>query len=101
MKAKVIRSFTDKYTGELYRKGDMLDITEERYAEIMSVGQLLWPIEHDNADSDPEKPDDGFEGMTVSQLKEYADQTYKLTFGNGTKKAEIIEELRKMERGNK
>lgn len=34
MKVKVIRRFMDKYTKELYSKGDMLDITEERYAEI-------------------------------------------------------------------
>lgn len=120
MKAKVMRPFTDKYTGELHHRGDMLEITEERYAEIMRVGQLLYKIAQDDALSvsdehtntlsneaketptgDSEKPDDGFESMTVRELKEYADKTYKLAFGSGTKKAEIINMLRRMEQSGK
>lgn len=117
MKAKVLRKFTDKYTGELHFKGDVIEVSEERYNEIMKVGQLLFKIDQDNALSvsgeganalsndemeaptnDSEQPDDGFDDMTVRQLKEYADKAHKLTFGTGTKKAEIIAALRKMER---
>ena len=116
MKVKVTRKFTDKYTGELYNKGDLLEITEERYKEILSVGEFVFKIAQDNAKSasaddantlsndaeetptdDSSASQDGFELMSVRELKEYADKTYKLTFKGGMKKAEIIETLRKME----
>lgn len=118
MKVKVTRKFTDKYTKELYNKGDVLDITEERYAEILSVGNLVFPIAQDNAESvtasnvntlsnyaaetptnDSAKPSDGFDIMSVRELKEYADVAHKLTFKAGTKRAEIIDTLRRMENG--
>lgn len=113
MKVKVTRKFRDKYTGEHYKKGDLLEITEERYNEIMSVGNLLYLIEQKDAEdesilsneaaeaptNESRKPSDGFDIMSVRELKEYADKAHKLTFGRGTKKAEIIETLRRMERG--
>lgn len=118
MKVKVTRKFIDKYTGELYRRGDVLDITEERYNEIMSVGNFVFKIAQNDAQNissekantlsneveetptnDSEKLCDGFDIMSVRELKEYADKTYKLTFKGGMKKAEIIETLRRMERG--
>lgn len=118
MKVKVTRKFIDKYTGVLYRRGDVLDITEERYNEIMSVGNLVFRIAQNDAESvsednantlsneaaetptnDSAQSGDGFDIMSVRELKEYADKTYKLTFGRGTKKAEIIEALRRMENG--
>lgn len=118
MKVKVTRKFTDKYTKELYSKGDVLDITEERYAEILSVGNLVFPIAQDDAKSvsvdnmntlsnddeetltnDSAKPSDGFDEMSVAELKEYADKAHKLTFKGGTKKTEMIEILRRMEHG--
>ena len=118
MRVKVIRKFKDKYTGEYYSKGDVIDISEERYSEIMSVGQFVYKIGNnddennrsedsnslpDNVEetltSDSEQSDDGFEDMNVRELKEYADKTYKLTFKAGTKKSEIIETLRRMEHG--
>ena len=48
---------------------------------------------------DSARSGDGFDVMSVRELKEYADKTYKLTFKSGTKKAEIIETLRRMEHG--
>lgn len=118
MKVKVTRKFRDKYTGELHKKGDFLEITEERYNEIMSVGAFLYEITQKDAEkplgrsmientgkdkgtptNDSATSGDGFDIMSVRELKEYADVTYKLTFGRGTKKAEIIETLRRMERG--
>lgn len=118
MKVKVIRKFRDKYTGVLHKKGDLLDITEERYAEIMGVGDFVFKIAQDDALSvsdedmntlsndeeetlsdDSAASQDGFDLMTVRELKEYADKTYKMTFGSGTKKADIIDALRRMEHG--
>lgn len=116
MKVKVVRKFRDKYTGEHYEKGNVLEITEERYNEIMSVGNFVYKIAQ-NASETPESgdatnpscdnqegaetPSDGFDDMSVRELKEYADKAYKLTFKNGTKKAEIIDKLRSMEQCGK
>lgn len=118
MQAKVILKFKDKYTGETYNKGDILNLTEERFSEIMSAGKYLFRIvENDVENNRSETPnslsdsteetltgdsalsDDSFEKMSVRELKEYADKTYKLTFKTGMKKAEIIEKLRRMEHG--
>lgn len=121
MKVKVTRKFRDKYTGERYNKGAVLEITEERYAEIVSVGEFIQRIaqeaqndaetngdadainvsneESESAETLEEKPTDGFNIMSVRELKEYADKAHKLTFKTGTKKAEIIEALRRMENG--
>ena len=118
MKVKVLHKFTDKYTGEQYRRGDVLDITAERYNEIMRVGLLVYKIEQDNAQSVPvesvntlsndeaETPrndsapsGDGFDIMSMRELREYANVAHKLTFGRGTKKAEMIAELRRLEHG--
>lgn len=118
MKVKVTRKFRDKYTGEIYKKGDLLEITEERYAEIMSVGNFVFKIAQNDALSvssdevntlsseaeetltnDSAQSGDGFDIMSVRELKEYADKVYKLTFGRNVKKAEIIETLRRMENG--
>ena len=116
MKVKVTRKFRDKYTGELHVKGDCLEITEERYAEIMHAGNFVCQIAQMPAEtvetpdatipsSDEqniaESPSDGFDIMSVRELKEYADKAYKLTFKNGTKKAEIIDTLRRKEQGSK
>lgn len=119
MKVKVMRKFRDKYTNEIYQRGQVLEITEARHREIMLKGKFVFRLSEDaqNAASDntntlssndtetlsgdPAKPDDGFEAMSVRELKEYADKTYKLTFKAGTKKAEIIEALRRMEQGGK
>lgn len=116
MKVKVIKKFKDKYTGVEYAKGDVLDISEERYAEIMRAGNYVYQIAQNAAEGDvtdnatnpslegenaAETPSDGFEDMSVRELKEYADKAYKLTFKNGTKKAEIIDMLRRREQGSK
>ena len=118
MIVKVTRRFRDKYTGEIYLKGNLLEITKERYDEIMSVGNFVYQIEQKDAEdvsadsakslsneaaetptNEPDAPSDGFDIMSVRELKEYADQTHKLTFKAGTKRAEIIETLRRMEHG--
>ena len=119
MNVKVLKKFKDKHTGEVYKKGDWLTITEERFKEILQVGQFVYkvPERFKNGAEAPvtdsainpaeiaEKPvetasgasGDGFDLMSVRELREYADKAHKLTFGRGTKKAEMIETLRKME----
>ena len=118
MKVKVMRKFRDRHTGVIHQRGEVLEITETRYNEIASVGKFVYkfaeneavsPASSDviNPSDEAENPvktasapsDDGFEAMSMRELKEYADKTYKMTFGRGTKKAEIIEALRRMEHG--
>ena len=47
MKVKVIKSFRDKHTGELYKTGKILNIKKERYEEIMSKGKLVEEIKEE------------------------------------------------------
>lgn len=95
MRVKVMRKFRDKYTGEVYKKGDVLTITEARYNELKIKGQYVFEF----TEKETEEPSDGFDAMTVRELREYADKTYKVQFASGTKKSEIIEILRRTERG--
>jgi len=41
MKAKVLKSFRDKHTGEIYKAGKVLTISRERFEEILTVGPLV------------------------------------------------------------
>lgn len=41
MKAKVLKPFKDKYSGEIYKVGEKITVTRERFEEIMSVGAFL------------------------------------------------------------
>lgn len=41
LKVKVIHEFTDRYTKELYRIGDELDLPVKRVNEIVRVGGLI------------------------------------------------------------
>ena len=41
MKAKVLKDFKDKYTGEYYKAGATIMVTEERFNEILSVDKLV------------------------------------------------------------
>ena len=47
MKVKALRNFRDKYTKKLYKKGQIIDVTNERYEEINSTahGVLVKAIE--------------------------------------------------------
>ena len=83
MNVKVLRKFRDKYTKEVYEKGDIIEVTNERYEEINSTahGVLVEKIQEVDFDS-----------MTKKELVEYAkekgiDLDMKMT------KAEMIKEL--------
>ena len=119
MKVKVTHKFRDKMTNVRYLRGQIIDVTEERYKEIMKAGNFVQKIVSEGVET-PEGADttnpatdgenaaesasegvethkDGFDAMSVAELKEYADKAHKLTFKAGTKKAEIVETLRRME----
>lgn len=44
MKAKVIRKFKDKYSGEMHKEGAVLNISRERFEEILTVAPLVEEI---------------------------------------------------------
>ena len=44
MKAKVLQLFKDKHTGELYAEGAIINISKERYEEILRVAPLVEAI---------------------------------------------------------
>ncbi len=83
MKVKVVRRFRDKYTKKLYKKGQIIEVTNERYEEINSTahGILVEPITVD------------LENMTKAELLEYAEVKGIEGLNNRMTKAEIIAAL--------
>lgn len=41
MKAKVLKRFKDKYSGEIHKEGETITISKERYKEILKVAPLV------------------------------------------------------------
>lgn len=41
MKAKVLKDFKDKYTGERHTAGETIDVSKERFDEILTVDKLV------------------------------------------------------------
>ena len=41
MRAKVLKKFKDKSSGEIYKEGAVLTLTKERFAEILTVAPLV------------------------------------------------------------
>lgn len=44
MKAKVLKQFKDKHSGEIHKKGAIITISKERYKEILEVAPLVEEI---------------------------------------------------------
>jgi hypothetical protein len=55
MKAKVVKSFRDKYTNEIYKENSEITISEERFAEILTVGPFVEKVEEPKATKEAEK----------------------------------------------
>jgi len=91
MKVKVLRNFRDKYTKKLYKKGQIIDVTNERYEEINSTahGVLVKAIEEINAESGQKV---NFEDMTKKEIIEYA-KSKGVELNTRMTKAEMIKEL--------
>jgi hypothetical protein len=83
MKVKVLRRFKDKYTKQIYDKGQIIEVSNERYAEINSTayGILVQAITVD------------LENMTKAELLEYAEAKGIEGLNNRMTKAEIIAAL--------
>ena len=41
MKAKVLRRFKDKYSGKVYKEGEIIVISKDRFEEILNVAPLV------------------------------------------------------------
>lgn len=56
IKAKVLQNFRDKYTNEGYRAGDVIEVTGQRFQEILKKGAFVQGIEkEDNKGGKPAK----------------------------------------------
>lgn len=44
MKAVVLKTFKDRHTGELHKKGSTITVSEERFKEILTVGSFVEAI---------------------------------------------------------
>ena len=84
MKVKVLRKFRDKYTKQVYEKGQIIEVTKERYEEINSTahGILVKAIEEEI----------NFENMTKKELLEYA-KSKGIELDSKLTKKELIKEL--------
>ena len=83
MKVKVVRRFRDKYTKKLYKKGQIIEVTNERYEEINSTahGILVEKLDEINLGS-----------MTKKELVEYA-KNKGIELDMRMTKAEMLKEL--------
>lgn len=50
MKAKVLKRFKDKYSGEIHEAGDIITVTKKRFKEILEVGVLVEEVTEENAE---------------------------------------------------
>jgi hypothetical protein len=57
MIVKVLRQFRDKYTKEIYRKGQKIEVSNDRYEEINSTnhGTLVEQLDKPKAQKKPTK----------------------------------------------
>lgn len=83
MKVKVLRRFKDKYTKQVYDKGRIIEVTNERYEEINSTAHGILVEKLDEID---------LGSMTKKELVEYA-KNKGIELDMRMTKAEMIEEL--------
>lgn len=55
MKVKVLKKFIDKHTREIHKTNTILNITKERYEEIVSVDKGLVEVVADEAPAEKKK----------------------------------------------
>lgn len=83
MRVKILRKFRDKYTKEVYEKGDIIEVTNERYEEINSTAHGILVEKLDEID---------LGSMTKKELIEYA-KNKGIELDMRMTKAEILKEL--------
>lgn len=47
MKAKVLKRFKDKHTGEIYEKDQVITVTKKRFAEILKTDVLVEEVKEE------------------------------------------------------
>ena len=50
MKAKVLKRFKDKHTGEVYKAGQVITVTKKRFAEILKTAPLVEEVKEETAE---------------------------------------------------
>ncbi len=63
MKARVVKEYIDKHTQEFHAVGDLVSLTDERFAEITRAGRYVEEVEQDEgaakkdgkSENDPEQ----------------------------------------------
>ncbi len=55
MKVKVIEEFRDKYTKKIHKVNKVMEITKERYDEILTVGNFVEEIKEEPKEAAPKK----------------------------------------------
>lgn len=83
MKVKVLRRFKDKYTKQVYDKGRIIEVTNERYEEINSTTHGILVEKLDEID---------LGSMTKKELVEYA-KNKGIELDMRMTKADMIKEL--------
>jgi hypothetical protein len=83
MKVKVLRKFRDKYTKQVYDKGRIIEVTNERYEEINSTAHGILVEKLDEID---------LGSMTKKELVEYA-KNKGIELDMRMAKAEMLKEL--------
>ena len=56
MKVKVIKVFKDKYTGKRYAAGEIIEVSKERFDEILTVDKLVEKVAVEVAEEAAEAP---------------------------------------------
>ena len=84
MKVLINKKFTDRYTKKVYKVGETIEVTEERYAEIKKTNAALVTAVQDDTE------DTNLEDMTVAQLKELA-ESLGIATTTKMKKSELID----------
>lgn len=54
MKVKVLKDFKDKYTGARHTAGEVLNVSKERFEEILTVDVLVEAVAEDIAEAPEE-----------------------------------------------
>lgn len=90
MKVRVLIKFTDKYTREKYRVGDIIEVNGERYAEILKKGKLVEKV--------IDEPQKEVGHLSKNELKSYKMQELKslardMGLSNDGKKEDLIERI--------
>ena len=56
MKAVVVKKYRDKETKEIMKVGSEVELSEERFAEILAAGEYVNKVEEPDASEPEEKP---------------------------------------------